>query len=798
MANKVFENNDKQGAFDAAVESRFTSETGADSYLSRLDLLTGLVFLASGVPALVYQLAWQRVLFTLYGVNIESITVIITAFMIGLGLGSLLGSQLSKHFRRSALAVFAVIELAIGVFGYFSLDIFSAVGHLTWSAGTLATLIVSFALVVIPTTLMGATLPLLVALRVGLTGNVGRSVDIFYFVNTLGAALACFLAVGILFVYVGLSGAVAFSVWVNILLAGTVLSAHLLWSGRISAAMGNATGEEDESPEVSVSNGPERAFLLAALLVGLTGFISISYEIVWARLYGFASKGNPLSFGAMLGFYLLGIALGSYVSRACCETVRSTGNARNLFVPAGFVVIAVIAGFVVPAVLAHLLGHGIPWISTFPVITVTAALWGSLLPILSHFAIRPDEKAGEGLGWLYLCNIVGSAAGGLITGFVLLDKLTFGQVNLVLVVAGLLVVGILISRAGLDKRPMAACLGATVAMGAGLMVLKPALYTHLYDKLYHKKTFATAKSSGDLFTHTVETKSGVITVSRDGMVTGGGAYDGRFNVDFVNDTNRIRRLYAVSLFRPGPRNVLVIGLGSGSWSQVIAHMPSVESVKVVEINGGYLDVIGLHPAVRSLAHNPKVQLIVDHGRRYLTQHPNEKFDLVVINTTFHWRAYISNLLSAEFFGMVRDHLTDDGLFVFNTTGSEAAQKTALTVFRHGALHSGNTMYLSQAPVTPNLRRLTATLSDFRIDGKLVMKGSEGERRRRAAGITRNLASSILPAHNVRGQVGHACFVTDDNMCTEYRVTAKTYFPSIYGLIEPLFGRMSNTGSPARP
>lgn len=751
----------------------------------RFDLFTGLIFLLSGVPALIYQLAWQRVLFTLYGVNIESITVIVTAFMIGLGLGSVVGGQLSKRLRRSALAAFGVIELAIGTFGYFSLEIFNAVGQLTWSVGTLATLVVSFGLVVIPTTLMGATLPLLVSLRVALTGNVGQSVGIFYFVNTLGAAIACFLAVGILFVYVGLSGAVAFSVCFNVLLAVTAFTAHFLWSKRICDAMLDTKAEngiEQVKPNTGERSG---TFYLAMLLVAFAGFISISYEIVWARLYGFASAGNPLSFGAMLGFYLLGIALGSFFSRAFCGTIRSAGSSRNLIILAGFVLISVGSGFAVPAIVAHVLQNGMNWIYSLPIVTFAAALWGSLLPILSHFAIRPDEKAGEGFSWLYLSNILGSACGGLITGFVLLDILSFGQVNLMLAFAGLLIVGILISRANLGKPSLVTCFGTTVLLGAVLFGLKPALYSDLYGKLYYNKNYTAPSSKDGSFARTIETKSGVITVSDDGVVAGGGAYDGKFNVDFVNDTNGIKRPYSISLFRSSPRNALIIGLGSGSWSQVIAHLPTIESITIVEINKGYLEVVGGHSIVRSLIKNPKVQIIVDDGRRYLSRHPEKRFDLVVMNTTFHWRAYVSNLLSTEFFGMVRDHLTDDGLLVFNTTGSAAAEKTALGVFRHGALLGQNAMFVSKAPLLPDERNLAATLSKYKIDGSIVLSGDTAARERKAADIARRIATLFVPGSVVRNLTKSACIVTDNNMCTEYRIVARSYFPSLFSAIDNL-------------
>jgi predicted membrane-bound spermidine synthase len=163
-----------------------------------------IMFLLSGAAALIYQVVWQRVLFAEYGIDIASVTIVVTAFMLGLGVGSLLGGALSRWAAAAALALFGWFELGIGAYGFFSLAIFAWVGSLTLRAGHLGTAVVSFVLVLVPTTLMGATLPLLVSYASRQTGNVGRSVGSLYFVNTLGAALGSFVAVEFLLGRLGL------------------------------------------------------------------------------------------------------------------------------------------------------------------------------------------------------------------------------------------------------------------------------------------------------------------------------------------------------------------------------------------------------------------------------------------------------------------------------------------------------------------------------------------------------------------------------------------------------------------
>jgi predicted membrane-bound spermidine synthase len=162
------------------------------------------IFLLSGFAALLYQVVWQRVLFTIYGIDITSVTVVVTAFMLGLGVGSLVGGSLSRRSDRSLLRLFAACELGIGAFGVFSLDLFAWVASWTLAVPRLMTGVVAFLLVLVPTTLMGASLPLLVEYETRRRRNVGRSVGLLYFINTLGAAVGSFAAVLFVLGHLGL------------------------------------------------------------------------------------------------------------------------------------------------------------------------------------------------------------------------------------------------------------------------------------------------------------------------------------------------------------------------------------------------------------------------------------------------------------------------------------------------------------------------------------------------------------------------------------------------------------------
>src|SRR5688572_22327086 len=124
------------------------------------------VFVLSGISALIYQLVWQRMLLMIYGSNVESVAMVVAAFLMGLGIGSLLGGWLSENSRMPLVLCFSAAELGVGAYGLGSVDLFHWIGGMTGDVGPAMTGVLAFALVFLPTLLMGATLPLLVAHQV--------------------------------------------------------------------------------------------------------------------------------------------------------------------------------------------------------------------------------------------------------------------------------------------------------------------------------------------------------------------------------------------------------------------------------------------------------------------------------------------------------------------------------------------------------------------------------------------------------------------------------------------------------
>jgi spermidine synthase len=720
-----------------------------------------LFFFVSGFPALLYQIVWQRALFTLYGVNIESVTMIVTAFMLGLGLGSLLGGAVSRYRHWPLLGIFGLVELLIGLCGISSLRVFHWAASFTAGLPSLQTGLIAFVLVVLPTTLMGATLPILVSCAVRLSRNVGTSVGELYAANTLGSAAACFCAGAFLMRWLGQSKTVALAASLNVIVGSTVL----VWQ----FARRTSIREQAEQRESGLSSSVSSIrFSTAIIIGGIAGFIALGYEIVWYRLFSFTTAGVAKSFAFLLGAYLLGIALGSQMVNRLCTTIRDPRTFVRFLVATVFG--ANILGFLVGPILFHLVVH-VSYLWTLVPIGIAAACLGAIFPMLCHISIPPDGNVGTRLSYLYLSNIVGSALGSYLTGFVLMDLLPLRYVSVVLMLLGLGLGVALLLHAELPRTKFMLAAAGTAAIGVLALLATGPLFHHMYERLYLKGAYAPTAQ----FAAVVETRSGIISVTREGMVLGGGIYDGRFNVSLVNDSNGVERPFALSYFHPNPREVLVIGLSSGSWAQVIANNPQVEHETIVEINPGYLRLIERNDEVASLLKNPKVRVNIDDGRRWLIRNSERKYDAIVMNTTYHWRSNGTNLLSVEFLQLIRQHLNPGGVLFYNTTDSPEVQATGLHVFPYG-MRIGGFMVVSDTALRLDPEHWRDVLLHYSIDGKPVFDLSQEWQRHRLSEVL-SLATTMdrdVPAQftlesadHIRARTVYARIITDDNMGTEW-------------------------------
>jgi spermidine synthase len=499
-------------------------------------------------------------------------------------------------------------------------------------------------------------------------------------------------------------------------------------------------------------------FSFALLLSFLSGFISLSQEIILVALFSYHVGGRAYSFAYVLGFFLIGIALGTYLMPRLLKRL-------SLSVFAGIGALLMLSGAVfLISLWASSTAFAIrPALGTaffFLSIVSISFFSGSIFPLLPRLN-NPNEKPR--ISHLYAANIFGSTLGPLVTGFVLLDAFTM-QVNILALGSLSIACGALIiarSDAHAKKKLVWGLIALTLTTAA--WTCRQNLYGRLFENLIQDETFAHKN-----FLRSSQSRSGIIHIEQSyegDILYGGGVYDGRYSIDPVQDSNLIQRAYLIAALHAQPRQVLEIGLGSGSWTRVLTLMPWLEKLTVIEINPAYVSLLKNYPAENEILNDPRVTIHIDDGRRWLRRHPGEKLDFIVMNTSFHWRNNQTNLLSINFFNEVKNHLNPGGVFYFNTTSSDDAAFTAAHAFKH-AVRVRNFIAVSDEPFALSSEQRLIRLSGFQINGQKMFDASDKHQtfflKNMLGLISDDVADDLRARNDLR-------LITDDNMLTEFKL-----------------------------
>ena len=498
------------------------------------------------------------------------------------------------------------------------------------------------------------------------------------------------------------------------------------------------------------------------------GFLSLSEEILWVRVVGFAFQTLPFAFSFVLACYLVGIALGAaFGKRLCART-------QNLYAAAAVVLgVAALADACTPQVISEfLLPSNSHRLGLFAVaIIVTAGLKSILFPIAHHLgSFAEGPRVGRSVSRIYFGNIVGATLGPLVTGFLALDRLNVDECFALAAAASVLMCLGCVRKSGkwqLIGVPLAAALLLST-FAARLARPGPGSLRELVVGGSDSLTHFSANRHGVI--HTILTNVG-------DFVFGGNVYDGIASVNLDVNANRLDRVYLLALLRPDARRVLTIGLSGGAWVRVMQGFPGVERIDVVEINPAYLDLVRAYPEVAPLLDDPRIHIYIDDGRRWLKRNPDKRYDLIVQNTTYHWRANAGNLLSREYLTDVRRHLNPGGVFTSNTTGSFDVLATARAVFPY-AYRYANFAYASDHPLTPDPALLQQVR---RPDGTPVATAAA-----QAGSVLALLSKAHLePAETFIAQrQADAQVISDDNLLSEYR-HGRRFGPALLRALLPM-------------
>ena len=636
--------------------------------------------MATGFSALTLQVVWQRVISLHAGLDLLASTTVVTAFLAGLGVGSLAGGALADRLgpRRSLLA-FALSNAAIGVFAWSSLWLFYDVyqrfaAELDSAAAMFA---FHFLLLAIPTTLMGLSLPLLARGAVAASGEIAPLVGRLYGVNTLGAAVGAAVAGWVLLGELGFVSTVRIAAAINFTAAVVVL---LLWKMAKPERQSGLT--RTESVADTAAGSGERSWPWF-LLYGLTGAVAIGLEVVYFRVVDAIWRNNSYTFATVLAIYLLLFGLGASLG------ARRAGRVERpdrwfLWLQFGVGAISLLgmlvllhppgafgfADFVTQyfRTLGYMSGeyavHSAADAGKLLYVHVVAPLlvmggpvllMGASFPFVQALVARRLDSLGRRTGTLLFSNICGNVAGGAVTGFVLLDRLaTAGTLQLlsgVLLLPGLAAA----ARLSTPRQRLMGTVGATALMAACVAAFPS---NERFWAFFHSTPLDRFELDEDrtCVTSLVDIEDQTFLYI-NGSWQNGHPYDA-FHI-------LIGLLPAILHERP--ERGLAVGLGIGSTAYSMAQDPRVRSVDCVEICGGEQRLIARlakrgSNASRRLIEDPRIHLHTGDGRRWLLARP-EPYDMIVADAVRPNTAYAGNLYSVEFYELVSSRLAPNGVFV---------------------------------------------------------------------------------------------------------------------------------------
>lgn len=638
--------------------------------MTAVRLLFIAMFFMSGVAALLYQVIWQRVLTFTTGADVYSVTLVVAAFMAGMGLGSLAGGHVADRLDgRGRLYAFAACELAIALFA-----LVSAAFFYDWLYARLGTRDlslaarggISFVATLWPTLFMGMSLPLAARALTDDARQPARWVPLLYGWNTLGAACGAALAVTVLFRAMDFASSLRLGAAISMTCA--VIAVAL--AGRLSPA-----ARDGWAPAAAETPTGEWAHLRGPILLyALSGFIALSLEVVWFRVLGVIIKSSALTFGHLLAIYLGGLALGSIAAN---HRMVSTWPARRAFLLSQAAIpiyaagaLALLVGFVTADTASPIFDHlksyegfkalreMVTWRGFLILIVVPVFLMG-LPTLLMGFSfgflqrsVQSDLVAlGRRVGWLQAANIAGAVLGALLTGFLLLDLLgTTGTLRL-LAAAGGVFLWLAMPPRFLPRAAAVVTTAAAVAIGPGPAQLWPRL--HGTDA--ERSVFAEDSSGVALLRLEPD---GIATVFAQGL--------GQSRLPF-GGVHTVLGAIPV-LIHPRPDRVAVIGLGSGDTTWSVGGRAETTRIDSVEIVAPALTVLHAlaraypYPGLGELLLDSRVRHHLTDGRAFLLR-SEERYDVIEADALRPTSAYAGNLYSVEYFELLKSRLLPGGFAV---------------------------------------------------------------------------------------------------------------------------------------
>lgn len=743
-------------------------------------------FFFSGLAGLLYEVAWIRMAGTVIGNTTQAIGTVVGVYMGGLALGAWIGGRAAD--RRSGatlLVLYGRLEAAIAgsallvpVFLAASEPLYRALwagledAPLAYAA--LRALLMALALIV-PTTLMGATLPVLVRWFSGSPETAAREAGRAYAVNTLGGVAGTLGAGFLLIPEMGLQASILLAAGINLAIG--------------AASIALARREEPSTP-VPAEPGARPA-PLALALAALSGFAALVYEVAWTRSLVLSLGSTVYAFTLTLSAFVLGLAIGSGLASLVLPRLR--GSETPLAVLQAAIGIAAIALLpylgdlplsVAPVLESVRKSFGRLLLAEFSVIglfvLLPSVLLGAVFPFACRLALEARAAVGRSVAAVYTANTLGSIAGSVAASFALVPLLGLSGAILLAASLNLGAAAFLLLR---SPRLRPAALAPAAAAAAGWLLL-PAWNPKVMASgafLYGAADARSARREGrDLRSYLEEDsvlldqywdsyglvtvhrlRNGTLTMRVNGKTDASTGPSDRANMLFVG--------HLPMLHHPAPKRALLIGMGAGLTLEAMAAHP-VERLDCVDISPAVVRAAREHfrDANGDVLSRPHVRLVVGDGRNAL-RFGREPFDVIVSQPSNLWISGMANLFTREFFEEASGRLAPGGVFGqwvhaywLSTADFKQVVRTFYDVFPHGSvweIFPGSDYVLlgAREPLRPALGAIGERLARTKALGEYLDAPP-------AAALLGHL---VTDADGARSAVGDGPRITDDRCAIEY-------------------------------
>ncbi len=633
-----------------------------------MHILVFVLFFISGMTGLIYEVAWTRLLITVFGSTAYAVSTVLAAFMGGLALGSIIFGRVGDRLKRPVLA-YGVLEALIAIYalavpliigslvGVYS-DIFETFGRETFPVAVVRFLL-SFLVILVPTTLMGGTLPILSKYAGREFRRIGRNIGLLYAINTFGAVVGSF-ATGFLLLE-------AFGVTSSIYLAaglGLGVGVIAIIIGRKAQVPEAAPVDRIQTPiERMPAPIPSYTAKLSLVAIAISGGAALAYEVIYTKVLVFSLGATVHAFTVMLTTFLIGIALGSSICSRLVDRLRRPSAAFGL--------IEILIGITALASLFPLSRlnatheylalrdgggnilklRGADFLQAGLIMLVPSMLMGAAFPAITRIYTRRDQVASS-IGRIYFSNTIGAVIGSLLAGFLLVPVLGSAR-SIAFVAAFNVAIGVLLySCTGRRKVWAVSSLVAFLVMLSVTYMIKPSLLSG---------TFNIRERYSELL-YFKEGVSGTVTVHRypdydllavDGVNVAGTS-------DMLRVTQKLQGHLPILLADSKDR-IVHIGFGSGETLRILT-MHKAKTIDGIEICKEVIDVAKRFFAAlnQNVFDRPEVNIIIMDGKNFMLL-TKDTYDIIMTDSIYPGMSGSSSLYTYDHFKAVSDKLKPGGV-----------------------------------------------------------------------------------------------------------------------------------------